>query len=274
MMTAYQVSIRRACTALPMQRSAFYYKPHRREETLLVMRMKEIAFSRIRYGFRRIEIMLRREGFTDNHKRMRRVYCEQGLNLRTKRPHRSRMAAHRLDRPEITRVHQVWSMDIVADRLFNGTKFRVLTIVDNYSRKSPLLFVGKRINSVDVVKSLIEAVQREGCVPDQLQIDNGGEFIAKALDLWAYENQVILDFSRPGKPTDNPYIESFNGKFRDECLSVNWFLDLADARQKIETWRQDYNEVRPHSSLSDLTPIEFIALQQHKPENSGSELSN
>jgi putative transposase len=244
-----------------MQRSAFYYKPHRRDETLLVMRMREIAFTGIRYGFRRIEIMLRRDGFKDNHKRMHRVYREQGLNLRTRRPSRSRMAAHRLERPEITRVHQVWSMDIVADQFFDGTKFRVLTIVDNYSKKSPLLFVGKRINSVDVVRSLKEAAQREGCVPEQLQIDNGGEFIAKAVDQWAYENKVILDFSRPGKPTDNPYIESFNGKFRDECLSVNWFLDIDNARRMIEDWRQEYNELRPHSSLSGLTPMEFIDQQ-------------
>jgi len=111
-------------------------------------------------------------------------------------------------------------------------------------------------------------------VPEQLQIDNGGEFIAKALDQWAYENKVTLDFSRPVKPTDNPYIESFNGIFCDECLALNWLLNLVDARQKIEAWRQDYNEVRPHSSLSDLTPMEFIALQQQKPEYSGSEWSD
>jgi len=230
------------------------------------MRMREIAFTRIRYGFRRIEIMLRRDGFTDNHKRMHRVYREQGLNLRTKRPCRSRMAAHRLERPEITRVHQVWSMDIAADQFFDGAKFRVLTIVDNYSKKSPLLFVGKRINSVDVVRSLKEAAQREGCIPEQLQIDNGGEFIAKALDQWAFENKVTLDFSRPGKPTDNPYIESFNGKFRDECLSTHWFSTLDDVRSKIEAWRNDYNGFRPHYSLSGLTPNEFLALQQNRPE--------
>jgi len=164
-MMAYQVSIRRACTTLPMQRSAFYYKPHRQDEKLLVMRMIEVAFTRIRYGFRRIEVMLRRDGFTDNHKRMHRVFREQGLNLRTKRPRRSRMAAHRLERPEISRVHQVWSMDIAADQFFDGAKFKVLTIVDNYSKKSQLLFVGKCIKSVDVVRSLNKAAQREGCVP-------------------------------------------------------------------------------------------------------------
>jgi len=225
------------------------------------MRMKEIAFTRVRYGYRRILTLLRREGFKDNHKRVYRIYQQEGLNLRMKRPRRSRMGAQRLERVNIARVHQVWSMDFVVDQFFNGSRFRILTVVDNYSKKSPGLLVDRQIKGANVVDFLNQLKAAEGCTPERIQVDNGSEFISKEMDHWAYENQVVLDFSRPGKPTDNPYIESFNGKFRDECLSVNWFLDLEDARHKIEAWRQEYNELRPHYSLSQMTPMEFIAAQ-------------
>ncbi len=167
-------------------------------------------------------------------------------------------------------MHQVWSMDFVANQLFNGKRFRILTIVDNYSKKSPGLYANQNIKGVDVVGFLDHLVLLEGSVPQRLQVDNGSEFISKELDRWAYEHKVTLDFSRPGKPTDNPYIESFNGKLRDECLSVNWFMDMEDARQKIEAWRREYNEERPHYSLSYLTPMEFIEKQQIRSEFSTS----
>jgi putative transposase len=221
MIVAYHVSVKRACRTLPTPRSSLYYKAHKRDEMLLAMRMREIAYARVRYGFRRIEIMLRREGFADNHKRMHRIYREQGLALRIKRPLRNRSAKHRIERFEPVRVHQVWSMDFVADQLFNGRKFRVLTIVDNFGKKCPGLFAGQSIKGSDVVNYLDTAVKREGAVPERIEVDNGSEFISKESDRWAYENKVVLDISRPGKPTDNPYIESFNGKFRDECLSVH-----------------------------------------------------
>ena len=223
--------------------------------------MKEIAFTRVRYGYCRILTLLRREGFKDNHKRVYRIYQQEGLNLRMKRPRRSRMGAQRLERVEVGRVHQVWSMDFVVDQFFNGSRFRILTVVDNYSKKSPGLLVDRQIKGANVVDFLNQLKAAEGCKPERIQVDNGSEFISKEMDRWAYENQVVLDFSRPGKPTDNPYIESFNGKFRDECLSVNWILDMEDARQKIEAWWKEYNEIRPHYSLSHLTPMEFIAAQ-------------
>jgi len=220
--------------------------------------MKEIAMTRVRYGFWRIYILMRREGFTDNHKRLYRLYRLEGLNLRSKRPRRSRSGAHRLERLDVGQIHQCWSMDFVADQLFDGRKFRILTIVDNYSRKCLHLGVGQSLKGDDVVASLNQIKLIEQTVPERIQVDNGSEFISKALDKWAYDNKVILDFSRPGKPTDNPFIESFNGKFRDECLSTNWFLSLEDATEKIEEWRWDYNHFRTHSSLNDLTPIEVI----------------
>jgi len=178
-----------------------------------------------------------------------------------KRPRRSRMGAQRLERGCREGTPGLEYGYFVSDQFFNGNRFRILTIVDNYSKKSPGLLVDRQIKGADVVGFLNYLKQAEGCVPERLQVDNGSEFISKEMDRWAYENKVVLDFSRPGKPTDNPYIESFNGKFRDEFLSVNWFLDLDDARQKIEAWRREYNEVRPHYSLSYLTPMDFIEQQ-------------
>ena len=149
-------------------------------------------------------------------------------------------------------------MDFVADNLFNGHRICALTVVDNFTRECLAITVDHRLQGDDVVATM-EHVKALRGVPKRIQVDNGSEFISKALDLWAYENGVTLDFSRPGKPTDNPHIESFNGSFRDECLNLNWFLSLEDAQQKIETWRIDYNEFRPHQSLADRTPEEFAA---------------
>ena len=223
--------------------------------------MKEIAAVRIRYGFWRVYILLRREGFKDNHKRVYRIYKEEGLNLRTKRPRRSKASANRMDRPDISTINQVWSMDFVADQTFNGRKFRALTIVDNYSRKCIAIHTQQSIKGDDVVSVLDRIKEVDGYKPERIQVDNGSEFISKALDKWAYENAVTLDFSWPGTPTDNPFIESFNGSFRDECLNTNWPLSLEDAEEKIEVWRNDYNEFRPHSSLNYLTPDEIFDQQ-------------
>lgn len=220
------------------------------------MRIKELAETRIRYGYKRITILLRREGWVVNHKRVYRLYCEEGLHLRSKRPKRRKMAAHRANRPEATRLNESWSMDFVSDGLFNGRRFRSLTLVDNFSRECPGILVDQSIKGEDVVR-MIRRIGFQRGVPDRIFLDNGPEFVGKALDKWAYENQVTLDFSRPGKPTDNAFIESFNGTFRDECLNAHWFLSLLDAKEKIESWREEYNTFRPHSSLGDLTPLEF-----------------
>jgi putative transposase len=150
-------------------------------------------------------------------------------------------------------------MDFVADNRFDWRKIRALTIVDNFSRQCLAIHVGQSLKGEDVVAVMQRLHQELGLVPERIQVDNGSEFISKALDRWAYDQHVTLDFSRPGKPTDNPYIESFNGSFRDECLNVHWFLSLTDAQEKIEHWRQEYNSFRPHSSLQNLTPDE-VAL--------------
>ncbi len=178
---------------------------------------------RIRFGFRRICTLLRREGFDDNHKRIYRIYKEEGLNLRRKRPRWNRSGAHRLESIQNSGIHKVWSMDFLQDSLYNRSNFRILSVVDNFSKKCLGLFVVKSIKGGDVVGQLNLIKQEEMHVPKRIQCDYGSEFISKEVDKWAYENGVIFDFSRPGKPTDNLYIESFNGKFSDECLWVNWF---------------------------------------------------
>ena len=149
-------------------------------------------------------------------------------------------------------------MDFVADQLFDGRKFRALTLVDNFSRECIAIQVGQSLKGSDVVKVLEEVKVVRNIIPKRIQVDNGSEFISKEVDRWAYENGVTLDFSRPGKPTDNPFIESFNGSFRDECLNVNWFLSLDDAYEKISAWTEEYNNFRPHSSLNDLTPQQVV----------------
>lgn len=265
-MENYRVSARRACSVIQFRRSSLQYKSRRRDDSVIRKRIKEIAQVRIRYGYQRIYVLLRREGWRDNHKRVYRVYCEEGLHLRTKRPRRNRAAAHRLERPQLSSIHQCWSMDFVADQLFDGRKIRSLTVVDNYSRQCLAIHVGQSLKSEDVVAVMNHLQSLYLTVPERIQVDNGSEFISKFLDKWAYDNKVTLDFSRPGKPTDNAFIESFNGSFRDECLNAHWFLSLDDAREKIEHWRQEYNSFRPHSSLGGLTPDE-VGKGKEKPTN-------
>ena len=246
-----------------INRSTYQYIPAETNDSFLRSRVREIAEARVRYGFWRVYILLRREGWKDNHKRVYRIYKEEGLNLWTKRPRRRKAAAHRMERPEISTINQCWSMDFVADQLFNGQRFRALTIVDNFSRKCMAIYADQSIKGADVVEILNRLKYEENEMPKRIQVDNGSEFISKNLDHWAYANDITLDYSRPGKPTDNPFIESFNGSFRDECLNTNWFLSLLDAKHKIEQYRRDYNEFRPHSSLNNLTPNE-VHLEQSK----------
>ena len=270
-MEDYRVSNRRACEVVQLRRSTWFYKARSRDDSVLRKRIREIAETRVRYGCQRIFTLLRREGWRDNHKRVYRLYRLEGLNLRSKRPRRKRSAAHRLDRPELSSIHQCWSMDFVADQLFDGRKIRALTVVDNFSRQCVAIHVGQSLKGEDVVAVMNRLREQYNGVPERIQVDNGSEFISKALDLWAYDNGVTLDFSRPGKPTDNPFIESFNGSFRDECLNAHWFLSLDDAREKIEFWPvrrcgREYNTFRPHSSLGGLTPDE-VGIEGKKKTN-------
>lgn len=253
---AYRVSTRRASSILLTSCSSYYYKPHPRDDRAERARIKEIAETRLRYGMPRIQVLMRREGWVINHKKTYRIYCEEGLNLRRKRPRRRVAAMHRESRPTVDAPNEAWSMDFVADELFNGRRIRSLTVVDNFSREALAITVDHSLRSDAVVDTVALIGQMRG-LPKRIQVDNGSEFISKALDKWAYEHGVHLDFSRPGKPADNPFIESFNGSFRDECLNVHWFLSLEDAQEKIENWRIEYNEDRTHSSLWNVTPREY-----------------
>jgi len=206
--------------------------------------------------------MLKREGVVINHKRTERIYKEEGLALRIRR--RKKMAAiQRIEALAPTRVNERWSMDFVSDALSSGRKIRALTIVDEYSRKCHRIEVDTSIGGQRVTRVLDEIAQFEG-LPSLITIDNGPEFISKALDAWAYQRGIKLNFIRPGKPVDNSFIESFNGRFRDECLNDHWFVSLDEARKIIEDWRIDYNNERPHTSLGNLTPEEFLVKEREK----------
>jgi putative transposase len=216
-------------------------------------RIREIAETRVRYGYRRIPGLLRREGWLVNAKRVCRLYREMGLQLRSKSPKRRVTAQLREDRSAASAVNQVWAMDFVHDQLFDGRKIRVLTIVDTFSRLSPAIDVRQSYRGSDVVETLERVIQETGC-PKTIRLDNGPEFVSRELDLWAFMRGVTLDFSRPGKPTDNAFIESLNGKLRVECLNAHWFLSLDEAQRKCGAWRRDYNEVRPHSAIGNQVP--------------------
>ena len=239
------------------QRSSYHYRSHGDDQADLKKRIKEIAEARVRYGYRRIHVLLRREGWEINPKRVYRLYKELGLQLRNKTPKRRVKAKLREGRTDARKSNEVWAMDFVHDQLVTGRKIRVLTVIDTFSRFSPATDPRFSYRGEDVVLTL-ERVCRKVGYPKTIRVDQGSEFISRDLDLWAYQKGVTLDFSRPGKPTDNAFIESFNGKFRAECLNTHWFMNLDDARQKMEEWRRDYNEVRPHSAIGNKPPVSLI----------------
>jgi len=262
MQTSYQVSERRACLAVAFPRSTVRYESVADPQIALRMRLRDLATSRVGYGYRRLQVLLWREGWKVNHKRVYRLYGEEGLVMRRKPPRRRRACLKRVLRPLTTRKNECWSMDFMSDQLYDGRRIRLLTIVGNHTRESLAIHVGQRIRGSEVVEILQRVVAKHGR-PQTIRVDNGPEFISKDVDLWAYWNQVQLDFSRPGKPTDNAYIESFNARFRQECLNEHWFLSLEDVREKTEDWRRDYNENRPHGALNNLTPGEYARQSQH-----------
>ena len=252
-----ELSERRACGLAGLGRSSYRYPSRASEESGLRERLKQLAAQRRRYGYRRLTVLLNREGREVNHKRVYRLYREEGLSVRRRKKKRIG-AVERRSRALPTRTNQRWSMDFVSDGLGDGRKFRSLNIVDDYSRECVATEVDTSIPGGRVVRVLERLGEVRG-LPEVLVTDNGPEFAGQALDVWAYERGVKLHFIQPGKPIQNPIIESFNGKMRDECLNEHWFRTLSEARQTIEAWRRDYNEVRPHSALANRTPQEFTA---------------
>jgi putative transposase len=258
--TGFLVTKRRACQVLSFARSCYYYRGHADPQVELRMRLKDLAGTRVRYGYRRLHVLLMREGWAINHKRVYRLYKQEGLSLRLKTK-KKRASEARVPPPAALAPLECWSMDFVADRLSDGRQIRMLTLVDNFSRVSPAIEVDFSLTGKRVVE-VLERLKKTCGLPKVIRVDNGSEFISKAMDEWAYRNGVKLEFSRPGKPTDNAFIESFNGRLRQECLQQNWFISLDDAKGIVEDWREDYNEERPHSSLRQQTPSEFMAQWQ------------
>ncbi len=263
----FQVSTVRACRLAGFSRAGYYRKSRAKDQSALRLRIREIAHARPRFGYQRIHVMVRREGWLVNRKRIRRLYRLEGLQLRMRIRRRKHMCLHRGPVPVPSAPHERWSMDFVHDQLFDGRPFRILTVVDQLSRESPLIEIDFAMSGQRVAGAL-DARISEMPPPVSITVDHGSEFTSKAREEWAWRRSVKLDFIRPGKPMENGHIESFNGRLRDECLNVNQFLSLADARAKIEAWRVDYNQRRPHSSLGHLTPSEFIRYRQ---ENRTSE---
>ena len=267
MQVCYGVSERRVCGVLEFSRSTCQYRSVVDEQAALRIRLRDLAQARVSYGYRRLHILLQREGWKVNHKRVYRLYKVEGLGMRPKKPRRHVTACRRMERPVATEPNEGWSMDFMTDELFDGRRIRLLTIVDNFTRESLAIEVNEHIGGHKVVEVLMR-LGEERKLPRAIRVDNGPEFISKSLDQWAYLNGVELDFSRPGKPTDNGLIEAFNGRLRQECLNESWFLSLDDAREKIEAWRQEYNSERPHGALGNLAPLEYaLALATVEPQN-------
>jgi putative transposase len=252
-----KVSQRRACGLMEMDRGTCRYRRRRAEDGRLRMRLRELAEQRRRFGYRRLQVLLVREGWQVNHKRVYRLYVEEKLGLRRKPRRRRAPGAARVVLAPPTAPDQVWTMDFTQDAFAWGQRFRTLNLMDGFSREALEIEVDTSLPGARVVR-VLEGLKARGRKPKHILIDNGTEFTSQILDRWAYENGVQLHFITPGRPTENSYIESFNGKFRDECLNENWFLGLSDARGKIAAWKWDYNHVRPHSALGYLTPVEFV----------------
>ena len=241
-------------------RSTHRHKSRAKDDTPLRMRLRDLALARPRYGYRRLTILLRREGWHVNAKRVYRLYREEGLTVRVKR--RKKLASHaRVRPPTAARVNDRWSMDFVADSLSNGGRIRVLTVIDSFTRECLALKIARSLPSRSVTEELDTVIAKRGA-PRTIQVDIGSEFTSNHFDAWAYCRGIDVDFIRPGKPVDNAHIESFNGRLRDECLNSGWFESIDDARQVLQDWRRDYDPVRPHSSLGDLPPAAFAAQIQ------------
>ena len=255
MMTAHGLGVTRACGLIGMSRSLYRYEAKRPDDDVLKARLTALAGQKRRYGYRRLHVLLCREGWVINWKRTYRVYREAGLTVRRRK--RKRIAGVERQPKVVALAPNVsWSMDFVSDGFVDGRRLRCLNIVDDFTKECLAIEVDTSLPGKRVVGVLERLAEIRG-LPKSVTVDNGPEFISKVLDEWAYRRQLQLRFIEPGKPQQNAYIESFNGKFRDECLNEHWFLSMRHARQVIAEWREEYNQERPHSSLGYLTPSSF-----------------
>ena len=249
-------SERCACRWLGFHRSVVRYAPTRRDDTGLRARLRALAEAHPRWGAPMLTWKLRQEGILDNHKRVRRLYRLEGLAVR--RRGRKRVAVARVEAPAATAPNEHWAMDFVRDTRSDGRAFRALTLIDACTRECPVIEVDVSLGGARVV-AVLERLRLTRGLPQRITVDNGPEFRSKALDAWAHQHGVQLQFSRPGKPVDNTFIEAFNSRLRDECLNAHWFVTVTEAQLTIEHWRDDYNTQHPHGSLGRRTPSEFAA---------------
>jgi putative transposase len=255
-MQQYEMSERHACRLMGLARSTHRYRERKAgRDSELRQRLKELAAKRMRFGYRRLTAILVSEGLEVNHKHVYRLYREEGLAMRIRQRRRIRWNGA-VARPAATKRNERWSIDFLSDCVSTGRVIRMLTMVDDYTRECPTIEVDTSLGGLRV-RRVLDRVAAERGLPEAIVLDNGPEFRGRALAAWSEERGVRLEFIQPGKPVQNAYVESFNGRLRDECLNANWFTSLSDARRKIEEWRQDYNQQRPHSSLGYLSPAEF-----------------
>ncbi len=255
-MAEHGVSERRACKLLGMDRSSYRYAPRPNKDGPLREDMIALARQKPRYGYRRLGVLLERRGHKVNHKRLYRIYSEEHLAVRRlKRKHVMRPAAPVAN---LSKANQEWSMDFVADSLATGRALRIFTLVDSFTRECLALEVDSCLSSRRITRVLDWVIEQRGA-PEAIWCDNGPEFTSRHFLAWCEDHKIRTVHIQPGRPMQNGYVESFNGRFRDECLNANWFATIADARRKIEAWRHDYNNDRPHSSLGYRAPREFAA---------------
>jgi len=236
------------------------YRSRRPRREALRARLRELAHERVRWGYRRLHVLLTREGVAVNHKCVYRLYREEGLAVRKRK--RKRVAVARTPLPTPTRLNESWAMDFMSDSLASGRRFRILNVVDVLSREGLASEVDTSLPAVRVIQALEEITLERG-YPARITVDNGPEFRSRALDAWAYQHGVTLDFIAPGKPIQNAVIESYNGRMRDELLNLHWWRDVAEARAGVDAHREDYNTVRPHGALGHQTPRAFAAALTH-----------
>jgi len=261
LMTERAMGVTRACGLVGISRSVFRYESKRAEANVqLTARLAALAAEKRRYGYRRLHVLIRREGHVVNWKRLYRLYRDAGLAVRRRK--RKRIGpVERRPLPKPTMPNVSWSMDFVSDGLANGRRLRCLTIVDDCTRECLAIEVDTSLPGTRVAATLDRLAELRG-LPQSITVDHGPEFEGQVLDAWAYAQGVRLAFIRPGKPVENAYIESFNGRLRDECLNEHWFMNMAHARSVIERWRLEYNTERPHSALGYLTPAQYAAATQ------------
>ncbi len=264
LMSEWHLSERRSCRLACVWRATHRYRTRRPSQTALRERLRELARKHPRYGYWRLYRKLRREGEIVNHKRVHRLYREE--DLRVDRRPRKRVARERVPAVAATRPNQRWSTDFVADALADGRKLRILNVVDDHTREALGVEVDTSLPAPRVVRVLDRIAEERGTYPATLVCDNGPEFISEALDQWAAQHGVTIQFIQPGRPVQNCFVESFNGRFRDECLNSHWFVSLADARTIVAGWRREYNEEREHGALGGMTPLEFAKRAMESAE--------